>query len=303
MSQSFPGTISPTDTSGTELAALLTDWAAAINSNNAGASEPSYKAPGTIWLDTSVTAAWKLKLYDGTSWIILSTFNASTHLDTGFKLRRIRNFLSSTTYTPIDGNVRALIAIVLGGGGAGGGAQAAPSGQSSAGGGGGSGVYAQGLIITGFSSLAITIGAAGTGVSGGNGNAGGTTSLGSLISCPGGTGGGGSNPAVGPFWGGAGAGQTTAPTFDGAVQPLISLGNGGGKVGLRLSSDGVGGEGGSNPKGRGGAEKLGGGSGGTGPGNGANGSGAGGGGAVASNDGPYAGGAGSAGAVMIAEYE
>lgn len=79
MSQSFPGTIDPTSTSGTSLATIISSWAAAENTLNSGASQPSYRVPGTLWLDTTTAANTILKIYDGTVWINLGFINATAH--------------------------------------------------------------------------------------------------------------------------------------------------------------------------------------------------------------------------------
>ena len=53
----------------------------ALQTNNSGGTEPSYKKAGMYWLDTSGTP-WILKMYDGTDWIIQGYFNATTNLYT-----------------------------------------------------------------------------------------------------------------------------------------------------------------------------------------------------------------------------
>ncbi|WP_414868570.1 hypothetical protein [Pseudomonas sp. IT-347P] len=98
-----------------------------------------------------------------------------------------RVFTSNGTYTPSTGTT-SIVVECIGGGGGGGGANAAGAGQLSSGGGGGSGAYAKGRFTSGFSGLAITVGAAGAG--GGVGGNGGATSLGGIIAAGGGIGGG-----------------------------------------------------------------------------------------------------------------
>jgi hypothetical protein len=244
MSQSFPGTIDPTDTSGTELASLLTSWAGAVNTSNAGATAPSYKAAGTVWLDTTTTTAWALKIYDGTSWITIATFNSSTHAPMGYGLKRIRTFTSSGTYTPTDANVKALMVEVQAAGGGGGGASGSSSTAAAAGGGGGAGTYAAAFITASFSSVTMTIGAGGAAGSTtpGNGGTGGTTSFGTLVSCPGGAGGNLSGTSTGVSPGGVGS-ATAGPTYDGAVSQVGNLPGTAGHYGLRIGGTGLSGKG------------------------------------------------------------
>lgn len=103
------------------------------------------------------------------------------------------------TYTPTAG-MSYCLAFAKGGGGGGGGLGASATATSAAGGGG-----EGGLAISLFTSAtigtaqAVIIGGAGTGgaTTGGAGASGGLTSLGSLLSSTGGTGGGGANSASG----------------------------------------------------------------------------------------------------------
>lgn len=106
------------------------------------------------------------------------------------RLIGVRTFTSSGTYTPTPGLTFAIVD-VAGGGGAGGGTQATSAGQAAAGGGGGASGYAKALLTASAigSSQTVTIGAGGTPASGAIGGNGAATSLGSLISVPGGSGG------------------------------------------------------------------------------------------------------------------
>jgi hypothetical protein len=94
---------------------------------------------------------------------------------------------TGTAYTPTAGTT-AIIVEACGGGGAGGWSTATAAGQYSIASSGGGGSYAKAYLTSGFSGVTLTIGAGGTvaASSGVNGTAGGTTSLGALISCPGG---------------------------------------------------------------------------------------------------------------------
>lgn len=101
---------------------------------------------------------------------------------------------TSGTYTPgtymVNGvSVTAKMAIVeaQAAGAAGGGPGATGSGVVNVGTGGNAGTYAKFLIPRGsLVAMSVTVGAAGTGVSGANGNAGGNLVFGSLCTCPGG---------------------------------------------------------------------------------------------------------------------
>lgn len=159
---------------------------------------------------------------------------------TYFNAIAIQTLTASGTYTPTTGMKYAIIEIV-GGGGAGGGASATDSTQVSVGGGGGSGEYARGLFsaATIGASQSVTIGLGGTGVAGGIGNSGGNSSLGSLISAFGATGGltlvlnSGITPAGGSGGSGGSGGQIRTPGNPGAValatpSPLIVFSGEGG---------------------------------------------------------------------------
>lgn len=96
---------------------------------------------------------------------------------------------------------------VVGGGGAGGGSQATVAGQQSLGGGGGSGGAAESIIGAGTlaATVAVTVGAAGTGVSAGTGGSGGTSSFGTHVIATGGIGGSAMTPTNQFGWGAEGA--------------------------------------------------------------------------------------------------
>lgn len=97
-------------------------------------------------------------------------------------------FTANGTWTKPTGLAYAEIT-GCGGGGAGGGAAITAAGECSMGGGGGGAATAR-IRLTAAqlpSSVAVTRGAGGTGVAGANGNAGGTTSFGALLTIPGGS--------------------------------------------------------------------------------------------------------------------
>jgi hypothetical protein len=102
--------------------------------------------------------------------------------------------VASSTFTPLP--LTTLVDVeVQGGGGAGGGCPGVSPGYVAAGAGGGAGGYARGMYSTGFSGALITVGPGGTGTYG-NGNAGGTSSFGNLISATGGGGGNYNGPTL-----------------------------------------------------------------------------------------------------------
>ena len=80
MTQYDFGTIIPSSTDGTELASLINSFRDAVNSGHAGTTAPTYAVAGMIWIDTTTATAWALKLYDGTNWLTLATFNTSTNV-------------------------------------------------------------------------------------------------------------------------------------------------------------------------------------------------------------------------------
>lgn len=202
-----------------------------------------------------------------------------------------QNFTAGGTWTKPNG-ARTCLIMVQGGGGAGGGAPATAASQTSAGAGGQGGSYAESVLEASAlaSTVAVTIGAGGTGVSGTTGNAGATSSFGAHVSAAGGAGGpsAGASGVTGAVQGGTGAQSMTGTR---------QIGGGGGGAGFRLGTTGcVGGHGGNSFLGNGGAAT----------GNGttaaATGEGYGGGGGGASNNASTSaktGGAGTAGIVVV----
>jgi hypothetical protein len=160
----------------------------------------------------------------------------------------------ATTFTALSSTSSVEIEIGGGGGGAGG-ASATTSTQVSFGSGASSGAYGRGKFFSGFASLAITAGTAGTGAPAGNnsGTAGGTSSAGALMTAPGG--------AAGVGGGAVGVSSTTPGSFNNPPgQSAPATGgylNARGPVGFAgLYAGGVsnpqGGAGGSHPLGTGG---------------------------------------------------
>lgn len=182
------------------------------------------------------------------------------------------------------------------GGGAGGGGVSADGVNPAVAGGGGAGAYGLARFTSGFSSLAIAVGDGGAGGSVGNnfGVAGGASSVGALMSSPGGVAGKGGTPTVVPFANGG------TPYSDDAVGAnLLKVNGGNGSYGIAV--------GGLNASGgAGGGSKFG-----TGAPPAANrsgfparnyGSGGSGAGAYSNSNSGFAGGDGVAGVVIIREY-
>ena len=128
--------------------------------------------------------------------------------------------------------IRAVRVRCQGGGGAGGGAGATTSTQTASGGGGGGGVYAESWILESAlsTSHAVTVGTGGTGVAGGQGNSGGTSSFGSLVIAPGGGGGFNRAASTSPR-ASSGAAITSGGTGDFIIQ------GGGGGAGMAFDND------------------------------------------------------------------
>lgn len=119
-------------------------------------------------------------------------------------------YAANATYTP-PANLLYAIVECVGGGAAGGGAATTTGISVGAGGSGGSytrSVFAYASLTP---NVAITIGSGGTGVSGANGNAGGSTTFGALVTAPGGSGGGLATSTTGAT-GVNGASPGSAPT-------------------------------------------------------------------------------------------
>lgn len=196
---------------------------------------------------------------DGSTSTILANLSAAVTAiaaaATG-RLLNVRTITSSATYTPTAGTGRVFVEVV-GAGGAGGGASFfnGTTTYSSVGGGGGAGAYISGMLTTGFSGAALTIGAGGTGHAGtsqgsgsgqdtaATGGTGGASSFGSLIVAAGGAGGttfyAPSTPSTIIAVGGQGGGITTVPA--GGLGAIGESGN----YGLSNGLTAVGAQGGS----------------------------------------------------------
>lgn len=145
-----------------------------------------------------------------------SVYGDGTNIGSASGIRSVKRqvFTATGTYTPSAGMVYCDVELV--GAGGGGGGATGGSGSSSAGGGGGAGAYTRKIFSASDigASKSVTIGAGGTGATAGNnsGGTGGTTSLGALLTGPGGVGGGGGGSTATQAVSGSG-GQGGVPTL------------------------------------------------------------------------------------------
>ncbi|EMB1708074.1 carbohydrate kinase [Escherichia coli] len=206
-------------------------------------------------------------------------------------------FTSSGTYTP-NPKAKRIIVEVQGGGGGGAGTNS-PSTMSSASGSGASGAYAKG-VFDNPTTQTVTIGSGGTGGvdnPAGNGNAGGQSSFGSLITAVGGNGGQAMTADTGVL---SATIAGTVPTVQFTGANIFGRGCGMPGLSVRLSAGvSYSGNGGDSQMGAGGLGSRGQSRGGDGTGPGAGGAGANVNGGVA---GSYTGGNGAAGIVIVWEY-
>ncbi len=184
----------------------------------------------------------------------MSKLTSALQLNSPGRLINIQTITTSGTYTKTPGAKHALIRAV-GGGAGGGGVPATSSTTQSTAKGGESGAYIEAYVdLSSVTSLSAIIGAGGVGaIAGSNsGTSGGTTSLGSLISCPGGEPGIGGNTSAASFVSSDRA-SNKAPMSTGRV--LVSTPTSLPNLGrvANPSAPTVGGTGGSNPLGIGGA--------------------------------------------------
>jgi len=140
-----------------------------------------------------------------------------------------------------------------GAGGAGGGCSNPGASAAAAGGGGGAGAYARRLIANPDAAAAVVIGAGGAGVQAGAGTPGGETTFGAVVKAAGGK--GGNNSVGGPPVALGAQGGAGGLASDG-LGDLIIAGETGGRGIVVRTSEGLGGEGGSAPRGGPGAPAL-----------------------------------------------
>lgn len=155
----------------------------------------------------------------------------------GGRLIAVRKITASGTYVPSPG-VSSVVVDIMGGGASGAGTVAALSGQAACGGGGGGGSHAIVYLTSGFAGgVPVTIGAGGVSTLGQQGNAGGASSFGSIISCPGGAGaaqgiGFSASAYVAPGLGALSPSVATGP----GITALVTAGGSAGTPGLIISN-------------------------------------------------------------------
>lgn len=118
----------------------------------------------------------------------------------------------ANTFTPLSASTTA-ICEALGGGASGGGTGATGAGQTATASGGGAGSYGKSVFPIGtVAGAAITVGAGGAAAAAGanNGNAGGTSSIGAVLTAPGGAAGFGAAATISATSGGVGGAPTGA---------------------------------------------------------------------------------------------
>jgi len=182
----------------------------------------------------------RVLIWDNSAWIVVNGGASS------YQLVQTITYTSGSTFSKASYPwLRALKVKVVGGGGAGSGADATGGLGWAAGAGGVAGAYSESFItdISGLaSSITVTIGAGGTGVAAANGNNGGTSSFGSLVSANGGTGAGGRvvSATTNEFLASAGNGSGSRT----AVGDFVSYGGAGGPCFLSQGTYAAGGNGG-----------------------------------------------------------
>ncbi|HWT68073.1 MAG TPA: pyocin knob domain-containing protein [Pseudomonas sp.] len=180
---------------------------------------------------------------------VWSNWRKVTTSDDGGRLINVQTFTASGTYTPTPGMTSVIIEL-QGGGGSGGGATVPSAGNVSLGAPGAAGSYGEWRLFAASigASQPVTIGAAGTAGSGVAGGNGGTTSVGALVSAPGGVGGSVLNNQVPPQYNGNG----TASSNPTGASISYSLGVAGAPSAAPVAGSGTGGLGGSSKFGAGG---------------------------------------------------
>ncbi|CAN7312829.1 hypothetical protein LJR029_005481 [Caballeronia sp. LjRoot29] len=212
---------------------------------------------------TTITSA-NISQYTGAPFLSNNLLSQIQAVPTTGRLLNTQVFPSTGTYTPTPGATFAIVD-VQGSGGQGGGSNAATSTTVSFGTGGHSGPRAVVKIsLAGITTVPVTVGVGGsTGAAAAAGQAGGTTSFGTYVSCPGGPGGNVLGPTAGPLFSGNTSALPSA-SVSGVLQTILAQSGNAGPPSVCISAGAAGsGAGGISP-GYGGGVTI---SGGTGPGN------------------------------------
>jgi len=225
------------------------------------------------------------------------------------RLLNVQVLTGSGTYVPSSGTKQILVEAVGAGGGGGGANAGGRSGDNyiySVAGGGGSGAYARFVLKNTFSNLAYSCGKGGLGgnkpgAANNQGSPGGQTTLGSILTLPGGYGGSAGTTTNTFNWGSVAGGGfgADAPTLASSIKSILAMGGSVGAAGQMNNANGGAAGGGANTVlGNGGFGAT------NGPGGEARGYGSGGGGAltIQSNTNSQPGGNGGDGFIIVWEY-
>jgi hypothetical protein len=79
MAQANIGNIDPNETSGVDLAQLLTQVGAALETNNLGAGRPSYAKRGTIWIHDPGNGTLGVALFTGVADVLIGVINIAAN--------------------------------------------------------------------------------------------------------------------------------------------------------------------------------------------------------------------------------
>jgi hypothetical protein len=202
---------------GATFRADLNNALAALVSQSSGAVAPSPTYPCQLWADTG-TGRIRQRDSANTQWFDLGPLDTASRYPG--RLIGVQVFTANGTYTPTSGLVTAVIE-AQGGGAAGAGLATPSAGNVSLGAPGTSGSYAKGRFTAAAigASQAVTVGLGGTAASNTAGGNGGTSSVGSLITAPGGVGGGLLNNQTPGAYNGNGSSAGT-PTGASIVQSI-----------------------------------------------------------------------------------
>lgn len=215
-----------------------------IDTANIGPSAPLVPTPsaGMFWINNTVGNAWPVQIYDGAAWVVIGTINPVTHSFTSNvgSPTRVRIFTTpgTGTYTPTAGTTRILVELVGGGGGGGCVVSNGTAGNKGAGAGGSGGAYAKVLYIVGTAGISYFIGTGGLGATvvapGGNGTASTFSTGASMLTSPGGSGGGSVSTGLnGGFLITQGGFNAVLPTGPSSI--LVAVG-GAGSPGITMSN-------------------------------------------------------------------